>query len=314
MAWNSSHGCGGATARHLRGCTLTIAVLLAALSVIGHTQGPVTLGELLRSAASYVAQYEREFSAVVSEERYEQVATRPAEDLDGRARSFRETAVRLLRSDVLLINAGAAGWIGYRDVFEVDGRPVRDRDERLFKLFLEPAHDALVQAKRIADESARFNLGTENEPLTRTINLPTVALVFLRQESQGRFAFTMEGGKAAVNRPSVVLRYEEQARPRIIKSRDDAATKGRFWIRTRFGPGRAERARLRVWRRERHGHGELRAAAQGRFVDARVDGRAVSSGSRRDGRRTRDLLEFPEVQGRCQHDDQITVKGTCDDS
>ncbi len=147
---------------------LTLAVLLASLSVIGHAQEPVTLAELLRSSASYVAQYEREFSAVVSEERYEQVATRPTEDLDGRARSVRETAVRLLRSDVLLINAGAAGWIGYRDVFEVDGQPVRDRDERLFKLFLEPAPDALVQAKRIADESARFNLGTENEPLTRT--------------------------------------------------------------------------------------------------------------------------------------------------
>ncbi len=28
----------------------------------------------------------------------------------------------------------------------------------------------------------------------------------------------------------MVLRYEEQARPRIIKSRDDAPTKGRFWI------------------------------------------------------------------------------------
>ena len=44
----------------------------------------------------------------------------------------------------------------FRDVFDVDGRPVRDRDQRLQKLFLSaPAATAIDQAQRIADESAR---------------------------------------------------------------------------------------------------------------------------------------------------------------
>ncbi len=46
---------------------------------------------------------------------------------------------RDLKSDVLIVR-GPAGerWMQFRDVFEVDGKPIRDRAERLAKLFLEP--------------------------------------------------------------------------------------------------------------------------------------------------------------------------------
>ena len=47
-------------------------------------------------------------------------------------------------------------WVGYRDTFEVDGKPVRDRDERLERLL---SDGAVGQAARIAEQNARFNLG-----------------------------------------------------------------------------------------------------------------------------------------------------------
>ena len=47
-------------------------------------------------------------------------------------------------------------WVGYRDTFEVDGNPVRDRDERLERLLRD---GAVGQAARIAEQNAQFNLG-----------------------------------------------------------------------------------------------------------------------------------------------------------
>ncbi|NBV79100.1 MAG: ABC transporter permease subunit, partial [Verrucomicrobia bacterium] len=44
---------------------------------------------------------------------------------------------RELRSDLLLVKLGDEDWwLQFRDVFEVDRRPVRDRDQRLYKLFV----------------------------------------------------------------------------------------------------------------------------------------------------------------------------------
>jgi hypothetical protein len=45
------------------------------------------------------------------------------------------------RSLIVMVAAvsitGEAAWFGFRDVAMVDGKPVRDRDERLVKLFTE---------------------------------------------------------------------------------------------------------------------------------------------------------------------------------
>ena len=78
--------------------------------------------------------YERTFVGVVAEETYRQeVRIAGGTDLRGfpvEARAQR----RDLKSDVLLVRAPAGDrWIQFRDVFEVDGKPVRDRAERLIE-------------------------------------------------------------------------------------------------------------------------------------------------------------------------------------
>src|SRR5580692_7235154 len=76
---------------------------------------------------------------------------------------------RELNSDLLLVRPkGADRWVQFRDVFEVDGQPVHDRDQRLAKLFLSPGSGISDQAWQIADESARYNIGN----LQRNINVP----------------------------------------------------------------------------------------------------------------------------------------------
>lgn len=173
------------------------------------------LAELLSSAADYLADYEQKCGAVVSLESYSQDVQR------GGAR-----AVRHLKSDMLVLSVGPTGWLGFRDVFEVDGRAVRDHDERLFQLFLKPSADSLGQARKILDESSRFNIGQ----VTRNINIPTMALTFLRKDHQSRSRFSDKGVEIVDGLATRVVEFTERASPRVITTSDGAPASGRFWI------------------------------------------------------------------------------------
>ena len=145
---------------------------------------------------------------------------------------MRSTAALAVRSDLLTIRDEAEGWIGFRDVYEIDGRPTRDRTDRLAKLFLEPLPDSRAQAIRIAEESARFNLAPQ---VPRTINVPLLALQFLRSANQARSQFTLAGPGNVRGVPSVIVSFPERAAPGIIRTVDGAKARGRFWIEADSG-------------------------------------------------------------------------------
>ena len=181
--------------------------------------------DLLARAAEYLADYEKSFSVVVSEEKYQQNTFRSV----GAVSQRRE---RTLRSDVIVTSVGDNDWVAFRDVFEVDSKPVRDRDARLQKLFVETPSQALAQARRILDESARYNLGS----LQRNINVPTMALTYLRRSNQARSDFTPSGREKVENVQTVILSFRERAKPTIIRSRtDDLPAIGRFWVEPASG-------------------------------------------------------------------------------
>ena len=119
-------------------------------------------------------------------------------------------------------------WSLFRDVFEVDGRRVRDRDRRLQLLFQHPSADALVQARRIVEESAHYNIGGAE----RTINFPTLPLVFLHLRNQSRFSFVRGGRRWISGVEALEIRFEEIARPTIVttSSGESLPAHGRFWI------------------------------------------------------------------------------------
>ena len=112
-----------------------------------------------------------------------------------------------LVSDFLLVEVKGEGWLPFRDVFERDGRPVRDREERLATIFLKGGRDAFEQARAIMDEGARYNIGNIN----RNINMPTLPLAFLTERHRHRFEFKL--GKRDDADPGVEIEFRETARP-----------------------------------------------------------------------------------------------------
>jgi hypothetical protein len=204
-------------------------------------QSVPALDDLLRAAGDYLEKYERDISAIVSEEDYLQVA---------RGNSGSPSS-RRLRSDFLVLNV-LNTWIGYRDVFEVDGRPVRDRQERLAALFMKPTIDALAQAEQIAAESSRFNL-SQSVVVGRTINVPMTALKFLHIDNQHRSTFRLAGRDNVGGAECTIIRFGEQELPRLLSTDNDSAASGAFWIEAASGRVRRSELVLETARTVRRG-------------------------------------------------------------
>jgi hypothetical protein len=158
----------------MRRIALALAVI-ALWSSGTHGQEP-PLETVLSRAAAYVTAYQKQLAAIVSEEHYRQQVIVSMRSGRTGGRQYRE-----LKSDVLLVKPGEGeSWLQFRDVFEVDRKPVRDRDQRLYKLFVEAKADREHQVETIQNESARYNIG----PLQRTINIPIMGLLFFSSASQ----------------------------------------------------------------------------------------------------------------------------------
>ena len=143
------------------------------------------LDEVIGRAAAYVAAYVDELSNVVMEEDYRQTHYR-----DYSANPAHSQLV----SEFLLMRVDDAGqWVGFRDVVELNGRELEDRGNRLVSLLSDGRASAVAQARRISEESARYNLGETG----RTFNVPTYSLFFLHPANVDRFDFErMRTGRA----------------------------------------------------------------------------------------------------------------------
>jgi len=202
-----------------------------------------SLQDVLARATDYVSQLNNQLSGTVAEEQYEQRATTPVASGFGQFRNDSVTSFRrTLKSDYLLARPdGANQYFGFRDVFEVDGHPVRDRDERLARLFLNPSATADRQIYGILSESARYNIGN----IERNFNTPTLALLFLQDAYKPRFAFERVSRRsprlgldvADSTNDVWVIEYKEDWPTTVIRGRDrkNLPAHGRFWIETTTG-------------------------------------------------------------------------------
>jgi hypothetical protein len=204
--------------------TASAAIAVVVLGVVRPGAQTATIEAVLRRATTYVAEFVERFSNVVTEERYSQAVRRPTQGSNLQIPERRE-----LRSDLIIIKDETAfGWIILRDVFEVDGKPVRDREERLTRLLAQPNPNARAQATRIANESARYNIG----PGTRTTNTPELSILFLQASLQPRFTFTLGSRERSMGERVWVVNFREQTRPTLVRGEKDAdlPASGRFWI------------------------------------------------------------------------------------
>ncbi len=236
--------------------SLGIALVLAARPAAAEEP---KLATVLERAGAYVTELQHQLSGIVAEERYTQEITAFSKRGGCRSASTYQSALNCrgqlvvpiradLRSDLLLVKpTGANEWVQFRDVFEADGKQVRDRSDRLTRLFLNESPSARVQVGRILEESARFNIGE----ITRNVNVPVFALQFLLPANQGRFRFSrtrdrVPGTFASRDAPTAAFRtstevwvveYRETQTSTMIRTseRTDLPSRGRFWIEPSTG-------------------------------------------------------------------------------
>ena len=229
---------------------LTMLLGLASAPAAAQETDPV-LDQLLARATWYVLEFVDKLSSVVAEERYVQdssvaLMTVPIPGLGrgGAASSIprRSARHREIKSDFLIVKSVGDQWEPFRDVFEVDHIPIRDREERLTKLFLRPTADTQARIAEIAEESARYNLGA----VRRTINNPVFALIFLQPDLQWHFKFTLGKADKRMGDNVRIVEYVEEGRPTLITGLpgQEMPAYGRYWIDA--DTGRVVKTEVRV--------------------------------------------------------------------
>jgi hypothetical protein len=195
--------------------------VLTVLEVHGAAQRTPSVKEVMRRVAAYVDAYGERASIVVATERYTQEA-RTAESSEPKRR-------RILADFAIVKVDALRGWQGFRDVVEVDGERVADRDDRLVRLLMQ-AGGRFDEARRLSDESARFNIGA----VFRNFNVPTTTLFFFTPDNLDRFKFTAKGVDGG---GTWEIAFRESSRPTLIRTPDGRSvpSQGRLWVDPAYG-------------------------------------------------------------------------------
>ena len=216
--------------------------MLVVLSALVTANQKPSLDEVLARATKYVAAFEGRLAGLVAEERYEQEVRLPIQGSDTNLsrlnagagfRSGRDQR-RVLRSDFLLVQLiDNGGWMPFRDVFEVDGCPVRDREDRLTALFIKPTASSFAQAERIMEDSTRYNLGS----VMRNINIPILAQQLLHPNVIPRITFGPSQDETLDGWRTWRIDFVERARPTLVKTTGerDLPLSGKLWIEPATG-------------------------------------------------------------------------------
>ena len=232
----------------LRQATCGLAVLAAAavlpLSRPAAQSEPVlpALTSVLSRAATYVERVADRVSGFVTAEAYVQDVFLPMNRFGSRPggqRPYSGPLHRELKADLLLVRpVGSDGWMQFRDVTDVDGKKLKDRNDRLARLFLEPSTSTATQSRKLMTESARYNIGD----IERNINLPVLALAVLDRRMQQGFEFSYQKGDdkpALPKRPAfmppddalVVSFTETQSRTMVASPQGkNLPSSGHFWL------------------------------------------------------------------------------------
>jgi len=204
---------------------LCIGIVVLGVGSVSPLRAQATIADLVARAGAYVDTFQTEFGSVVSEERYQQRIRRAL--VSNSVSNSRNSGPleTVLVSDFLLVQVPGEGWVPFRDVFERDGRKLRDREDRLANLFLKGSNrSTFEQARTIMNEGARYNIGN----IERNINTPTLMLPFLTPLHKYRFTFSA-GGR---DENGTIIELKETERPTFISTAGgrDLPVTGRLWV------------------------------------------------------------------------------------
>jgi hypothetical protein len=175
-----------------------------------------SLKDVVQRVTGYVEAYGEKASIVVATERYTQKLVSAAKG---------QLDARVMVADFAIVKADANHtWIGFRDVIEVDGKPLTDRDNRLVDV-LSSSSGSIDEARRICDESARFNIGG----VVRNFNVPTTVLFFFSRENVDRFKFSRNDHDAG---GIWEIQFREVRKPTLIRTPEGLSVpvEGSVWV------------------------------------------------------------------------------------
>ncbi len=199
---------------------LTVLTVLAASAVPeARARQPRTLEDVLEAAADYVGRYEAELGVMIADERYDQKMS---------ASRRRDTRQRLDSHFLFLRLPGTNEWLGFRDVYALNGRQVRPRDDRLAALLVDPTADVARRARAIVEESSKYNLGRQDH----TVNVPPLVLDWITERVRPRLAFSKLGEPRLRGVQTWRIGFKEISRPTLVRTPlgDDVQSEGSYWI------------------------------------------------------------------------------------
>jgi len=186
------------------------------LSVPGLSAQSPDIDVLMQRVGDYVHGFIDRFCNVVAEERYEPDRVRRG---NGR-----------LRSDFLLVQkpGNERQFLTFRDVVEVNGKALRNREETLAKLFQQPAESVIAQANAITAHSADYMFPGSD---------PLLVMVFLQPEYQPRFTFVRDDIEQRFGADIRRVHFEETTSPTMLRQEGDRdlPTRGTIWVSERTG-------------------------------------------------------------------------------
>jgi hypothetical protein len=148
---------------------------------------------------------------------------------------------RRVTSDLLLVRypGSQRDLISYRDVIQLNGKPVPGREQRLIDLFITPPGGLRARAREIVADSDAHVPSVFN---------PMLGLAFLQSGYQSRFELVVNDAGAAWPREVKAITFVEIRRPTVLRSGPlenvDVPTRGTAWIEE--GTGRVLQTELIV--------------------------------------------------------------------
>ena len=174
-----------------------------------------SLETVLARAANYVSIYQQDLGNIIADEEYTQ-AVEP-----GRTRR--------MYSELLVFSPpDDARWLVFRDVIEVDGKPVEDRNQRLADLFQGTPDVPAALELKLRTESARFNIGF----IRRDLNVPTMALQLLADRERSRLVLEKTHEERLGDLNTWVIAFQAVNPPALIQDAEgqDLLSHGTVWI------------------------------------------------------------------------------------
>ena len=217
-----------------RAC-LTIALIAGATTAASAQATDPSLEPVLARMSAYISSYGEKAALVVAIEEYTQTVMFEGAAVPTQPR-------RLVAEFAIVKTSDGTGWVGFRDVVEVNGSAVADRRDRLMSLFTATATADATELQRIANESSRFNIG----PVSRNFNVPTTAMFFFLPDNIARFAFTRKGTKKINGVETWEVAFRETRTPTLIMTAAgvDVPVSGTLWVKP--DDGTVVRTRLQL--------------------------------------------------------------------